>query len=619
VSSGPHRFARPRTIAPPAGAGARVAARPALIARARSTRTRALAEVAAGLIVVAAVSWPLVFTEATFNTDWLNHLWYMWHQSVNIREHLEPTLYLNYAGGVLYPFYAFYGGTLYALAGTLSLVLGDAPLRTYVLSYLLGFAAAYGGFYWAARQFGVRGWRAHVPGIVFVTSSSYLMTIYAFGDWPEFLATSAIPLMIAAALSVLRAPQLRFWPALALVLSSVVFFGSHLITLIWGSTILAIAAALLLACVPGVRRSVSRAGVLRVVALMLPAAMLSAWFLLPTVAYEAHTLVAHAYPHERALLRELMYTVAARNLFTLSHKPVPGTIASTALPVAAIAWVLVGGVLLAVGRRRSTQMRVLLVLAAATVAVAVVMTHAGLILALPRMYATLQFSFRLEGFVLLGLGASMVVLLVAARDGGAQLRRWTWLLVPVAALSLAGAIQQTSLHHEGDDRSSALSYPSPPPERFGQYDYVDDRLPEINRPLPRVEFPLAAMTQTGHATEVVNVPAGRLLATNIRGDSDLLRVTGARIVGLDTELDDVIELPASSGARGASSAAPGASTRTDTVTLAPAETTPMLAGRAISLAALAILVGELALLAVRGIRARSSTRSPRRAPAPPAG
>jgi hypothetical protein len=38
-----------------------------------------------------------------------------------------------------------------------------------VLTYVLGFAAAYGGWYWLSRMFGVGRWLAHVPGIVFVT------------------------------------------------------------------------------------------------------------------------------------------------------------------------------------------------------------------------------------------------------------------------------------------------------------------------------------------------------------------------------------------------------------------------------------------------------------------
>lgn len=560
------------------------------------------------MAVLAAVSWPLVFSSATFNNDWLNHLWYMWHQSLAIREDHAPSLFLDYSGGILYPLYAFYGGTLYALVGTLSLVLGDDPLRTYVLSYLLGFAAAYGGWYWTARMFGVRGWQSHIPGLVFVTSASYLTMIYALGDWPEFLAVSMMPLMIAAGLSVLRASRLRFGPAIALAGSAVVFFGSHLLTMIWGSSILAVVIVAFLVGAPGVRRGVTRAGVLRVAALVTPAAMVSAWFLLPTAAYEAHTLVAHAYPHARALLRELMYTVAARNLFTLSRAPASGTIIPLALPITAVAWVLVSVAVLAWRRQSGVWMRVLLIIAAATVGLTVVMTHAGLILALPRAYATLQFSFRLESFVLLGLSGAMVVVLVIARDEDARLRRWTWLLAPIAVVAVVGAIQQTSARSQGKDRSTALSFLTPPPERFGQFDYVDNRLREYDEPLPEVYFPLSTIT-SGRASRVVRVPSDRLVATNIRSGPDLVNVQGARIVGVDAQIDDVLELPQTSVSdRASASHAPPRST---TISVAPAEPLPVVLGRVISLLALAILAVELGLLAIRAIYGYSSRQGPR--------
>jgi hypothetical protein len=576
-----------------------------------------LAGVAAGaagaLIALGAVSWPLVFSSAAFNNDWLNHLWYMWHQSVAIREGHAPSLFLDYSGGILYPIYAFYGGTLYALVGALSLVPGDDPLRAYVLSYLLGFAAAYGGWYWIARMLGVRGWLAHIPGLVFITSASYLTMIYALGDWPEFLAVSVMPLMIAAGLSVLRAPRLRFGPAIALIASSVVFFGSHLLTMIWGSTILVVVIVAILLGAPGARRGVTRVGVLRVAALVIPAAMVSAWFLLPTVAYEAHTFVAHAYPHARALLRELMYTVAARNLFNLSRAPPAGSIVSLSLPILAVAWVLVSIAMLAWRRRTGTWMRVLLIIATGTVAITVVMTHAGLILVLPRAYATLQFSFRLESFVLLGLSGAIVVVLVIARDKDARLRRWTWLLAPVAAVSVIGAAQQTSAHPQGKDRSTALVYLTPPPERFGQFDYLDNRLREYEEPSSLVYFPVAAGPNR-RVSEVVRVPPDRLVATNIRGGPDLVNVTGATIVGVDPHLDDVLELAPSSLSNGASASSLHATPPTATISVGPAEPLPVVAGRAISLIALAVLAIELGLIAVRDVyerSSRSSTRAPR--------
>jgi len=576
-----------------------------------SQPNRVVAEAAGALVVLGAVSWPLVFSSATFNNDWLNHLWYMWHQSVAIREGHAPSLFLDYSGGILYPIYAFYGGTIYALVGALSLVPGNDPLQAYVLSYLLGFAAAYGGWYSIARMFGVRGWLAHIPGLVFITSASYLTMIYELGDWPEFLAVSMMPLMIAAGLSVLRAPRLRFGPAIALIASSAVFFGSHLLTIIWGSTILAVVIVAILLGAPGVRRGVTRAGVLRVAALVIPAVMVSAWFLLPTAAYEAHTFIAHAYPHARALLRELMYTVAARNLFNLSRAPASGSIVSLSLPILAVAWVLVSIVMLAWRRRRGTWMRVLLIIATATVGITVVMTHAGLILALPRAYATLQFSFRLESFVLLGLSGAIVVVLVIAQDGDARLRRWTWLLAPVAAISVIGAVQQTSAHPHGKDRSTALVYLTPPPERFGQFDYLDNRLREYEEPLSTVYFP-DSTNASRRVSEAVQVPPDRLVATNIRGGPDLVNVSGATIVGVDGQLDDVLELPETSNAHGASSSPTHAPAPTATISVGPAESLPVVAGRTLSLIALAVLAIELGLLAIRGIYEYSSRQAPRR-------
>lgn len=560
-------------------------------------------------LVIGAASWPLVFSSSTFNNDWVNHLWYMWHQSVAIRERGVPSLFLSYSKGVLYPVYAFYGATLYALVGGLSLVLGDAPLQTYVLSYLLAFAAAYGGWCWTAHDFGIRGWRAHVPGIVFVTSAWYLTTIYALGDWPELQATSIMPLMVAAALSVLRSPRLRFWPALALSLSTVVFVGSHLLTLIWGSTILAVASVAVLSLVPSARAMVTRQGVMRLAALMIPAALVSAYFLLPAVAYEASTFVAHAYPHARELLRATMYTVAAHNLFSLSRSPSPGSIVSLALPVLAIAWVLVSIPILLRAGRSGTWMRMLLIAVVGTAALTVLMTHAGLILALPRAYAALQFGLRLESFVLLGICWSIVCVLALTREAGGHVRHWTWLLAPIAAFSVLGAIEQSANHPRGSrPRSQALSsYLQPPPERFGQFDYLDSQLRVIEAQLPLVQFGISTVERDGRATAPAPVAPGQLVATNIRSGPDLVSVQGARIVGMDGEQDDVLEVTPIGGSHGAS--------RAPTITVGPGDHPPIAIGRLLSLLAAFALVAELAWIAVRELRTMRASRRSRPAPA----
>jgi hypothetical protein len=566
---------------------------------------RIAATAAIAFVAIAAVSWPLLFSNATFNNDWLNHLWYMWHESVAIREQHVPSLFLDYSRGIFYPLYAFYGGTLYALVGTLSLALGDAPLQTYILTYLIGFGAAYGGWYWTARIFGVRGWRAHIPGIVFVTSASYLTTVYVLGDWPEFTAVSMMPLMIAAGLSVLRAPRLRFGPAIALAASSVVFFGSHLITLVWGASTLGVVGIVLLACVPAARHAVTRAGVLRVAAIMVPGLLVSAWFLLPTAAYESHTLIAHTYPHFRTYLRETMFTVAATGLFKLSRAPTPGSIVSLALPILAIAWVIASIPLLAWSGSRGTWMRVSVVIATATAALTVLMTHAGLILALPRIYSTLQFGFRIESFVLLGISGALLAVLAATADAGPRLQRWTWLLVPIALVSVIGAIEQTGAHPHGQDRSTALaSFTTPIHERLGQLDYLDDELPSYNTEAPFVAFPIETAMRGGRVTEVVPVPADRLIATNIRGGPELVKVTGARIVGHDPETDDVLEVTSPSAPSPA-----GQARATAIITVGPGDSFPIVGGRIISLLALVALAGQLGWIGVARARRRRVERA----------
>jgi hypothetical protein len=582
-------------------AGARI-----LTARGRSRSWPGTAAgIGAPLLLIGVLAWPLLFTDATFNEDWVNHLWYMWHQSLAIRANHAPSLFLDYSEGVLYPFYAFYGGTLYALTGMLSLALGDAPLAAYTLTYLLGFAAAYGGWLWLARMFGLRGWTAHVPGLVFVTSAAYLTMVYGLGDWPEFLAVSAMAPLIASGLSVLRAPRLRFWPATALAASSVLYFGSHLLTVIWGSTCMALLGGAFVICIPEARRQVTRAGVLRVAGLVIPALLLSAWFLLPAAAYETQTVTAHSYPFHD-LLQRSMYTVAARHLFTLSRERASGSIVTLALPVLAIAWALASTAILLWTRRAGAWMRALLLTAGLTVLLLVLMTHAGLIVALPRIYAIVEFSFRLESYVLMGVSGMLLMLLVLTRDGGRSMRWWRGLLAPIAAVSLLGAIEQVGGYTQGMSRGKALSsFRVPIYEREGLLDYVDDELPVIHARLPLLSFPRAS-EHDDRAVAVTRLPAGLRVDTNLRAGPDLIDLGGARIVGTDAHADDVLEIARERGTT-ASAPAPGgaghpAPARATRITVTAGDRLPVLAGRWLSLLALVALIAQFGLLALRGIR-----------------
>jgi hypothetical protein len=549
---------------------------------------------AALILLLALLAWPLVFSDVTFNEDWLNHLWYVWHQSEFIRANLHPSFFVNYSGGVFYPLFAFYGGTLYALTGGLSLVLGDAPLDAYVLTYLLGFAAAYAGWYWIARLFGVGRWLAVAPGTLFVTSAGYLTTVYGLGDWPEFLAVSIMPALIASALAILRAERVTFASAIALAASSVVFFGSHLLTVIWGSTVLVLTSLAIVALVPEARNTLRWGNALWVLALVLQGALVSAWFLLPAAAYESKTVIAHSYPIFRNLLKRDMYTVAAHNLFTFSRSPVPKSRVTTALPILAIVWVIVGVALHWRTHRRDAWMRIVLVLGGATLAVAIVMTHAEIILALPRLYATVQFSLRLESYVLLGISGAVMAILVLNRNGGWVSGALTIALVPVLVFSIVGAAHQVSVHPKGRSRSIATSsYLQPIYEHEGLLDYVNDDLPYIKRRLPKLSIPATAI-RDDRVSVHVGRRAGTWLDTNLRAAPELVNIAGARIVGGDPEANDVVELlPVSDSQRGAHRRG-----YVSNIEISSAGGGAIAAGATLSLLALAVLALELAVLAM---------------------
>jgi hypothetical protein len=594
----------PSTQAPPAPMPARAPRQPRHAhARAETgskwrLSARALLAIAVPLLLVGVVAWPLLFSNATFNEDWLNHLWYIWHQSLTIQANHLPSFFINYSHGVFYPVYAFYGGTLYSLAGALSLALGDAPMQAYLLTYLLGFFAAYAGWYWLARMFGLGRWLAHTPAIVFVTSGYYLMMVYGIGDWPEFLAISAMPLMIAASLAIIRADRLRLGATLALMASTIIFFGSHLLTTIWGTTLLVVAGVMLLACVPAARRRMHWRSLLRLALVIIPAALVNAWFLVPTAAYQSKTVVASSYLNFVRLMKQDMFLVSVPNLFTLSHSRVPGTIVTTALPVLAMVWVLAGLGIALRARRRGTWMRVLLVLSAATTALLIMMTHSELILGLPRVYSTLQFSFRLESYVLLAIAGAVLAVLVLSRGDGRLSRLWTWLIVPILAVSVISAIQQTagSLHRR--DRELALSsYMTPTFEREGLVNYVDNRLRLFKTHLPHLTFPPESVHNDRSAILVQATP-GQLVDSNLRSPPEFVHVSGAKIVGVDLEANDVLEIGAGAGvtphARVGSGHAPLPVAR---ITVSSADSLPILAGRLLTLLALAVLAFEILLLA----------------------
>jgi hypothetical protein len=577
-----------------AAGGRRLQAARALEQRIALVRPSApVVAVAAALVLAVLLAWPLLFTDATFNKDWLNHLWYVWHQSHAIRENGVPSLFLEMSFGVFYPFYAFYGGTLYALTGGLSIALGNLTLDTYILTYIAGFAAAYLGWYWLSRSLGLGRWLAHVPGVVFVTSASYLTLVYSLGDWPEFLALSTMPLLIASALAVARADRARLGPMVVLSGASIVFFGSHLLTVVWGSAVGVVCGAVLLALLPSARRSLSRTGTIRAVSLIVLGALVSAWFLLPLAAYESQTVIARDYPEFRALLEHRMYIVAGRNLFTLSRATASNTILVVALPVLAMAWTVAGIGLAVYDLRRGIWLKATIVMAVATVVLIIVMTHAAIILALPRVFSTLQFSYRLESYVLLAASGAVLSVLALNRGGTRRASVWRWALVPILVVSIVAAIEQAGGYEHGPDRSTALaSYLEPTFEQQGLFNYVDGRLSLTEAHLLRVVFSV----RHDHAVRTVDARPGQLVDTNLRASEDLMHIVGARIVEDDPEGNDVLEIERPRGSTSAGAPLRG-SGPSATIEVSDATGAPIVIGRYLSLAALAALLLELGYVA----------------------
>ncbi|MDQ6835500.1 MAG: hypothetical protein M3016_04865, partial [Actinomycetota bacterium] len=486
----------------------------------------------------------------------------------------------------LLPLFAYYGGTLFTVTGALAIALGGA-VRAYVLWWLVGFAAAYGGWYWLSRIAGVGRWLAHVPGFVFITSGYYLTLIYARGDFAEFSAISQIPLIVAAGLSVLLSDRVRLWPALALAISTLLFVGSHNISLLWGLTLLAVIALLLVIIVPDARRVITFAGMLRVAALTVPAALVNAWFLAPAVAYGGRTWVSTGLG--LGLAHTLYATkplVSAGHLFSAGR---PGASLEAqdfvlAFPLLAIIWVLVGIALTVARRRFSPWVRVQILLAAIGALLVVTMTHPSVILDLPRPYQLVQFTYRLDTYVVMVLcGAILATVVLLRQRADRWARAWMWALAVVLAGSAAGAISQVNTHPTViRNRDAAFSDTS---RAVGlhlldqQLTYSDVTLPTVPTSLPLLSFPAASVKRNRLIVAAPAAPTPRLFRTNLAGAPYFVSVTGATIVGRDRARFMVLRVP------------PRPAGTTGRITVASADHAPAQAGRIVTGLALAFWLG----------------------------
>jgi hypothetical protein len=533
-------------------------------------------------VLLVALLAPPALSASVRPADWYEHLWYVWHQSGSIRTNGVPSFFVHNLDAVYNPHYAFYGGTLYVSAAVLGLVLGSATaaFNTFWVAALL---MAYGGWYSLARMAGLGQWTAHVPGVLFITSPYYLTLIYRAGAWPELIAVSTIPLLLASGLSVLRSDRLRPWPALALATTSVLFTGSHTITLVWGSLVLVVIAVTFSILLPETRRLLTRRGGLRVLGIMFPALLVNAWFLMPAAAYQSMTYIASL--PAKTNLQWADQFVAPRYLFSLERIASPPRLMVMELPMLTIGWIVIG-LAIATAARRTPWFRLVLTLLGATTVLLMLMTNVSLILALPDPLPHIQFGYRLESYILLAVSAMSIGMLRLAHHPSRLQTIWRWVALPLLALMIIQASAQTHAHQrETGNVSSARPYHSKGAHP-SELDYVSSQLPLLDtKNLHGADFPVRA-ERGDHTTVTVGVAPGQTISTNIALMPPLVKITGARVVGRDAVGWAILKV--------ADDATPNAAR----ITIRPAQPWPVLLGRALTAIGLGGLLANAIAMAI---------------------
>jgi hypothetical protein len=492
-------------------------------------------------LVIGLLMAPMIVTSRAYASDWSNNLWLVWEQSINIKTLGHPSYFVQSGIGAFFPQFLFYGGTLFSITGFAAGIVGEHPLAAYVLTYFFAVVGAYAGWLWLCRQLGLSGWRAHIPAILYLTSSYYVTNIYGRGDFGETVATSAIPLVVACAVYLVGA---RHWSVGALVVFAVavVFFtGSHPLTLVWGMTFMALLVLVLLAAFwpyAQVRQH-------RVVAVACIGAMgvgVNAWFLLPTLVY--HNRILHG---TDTAISQLWYSTPGvlfgvlRN--TVNPTWITGDVQAQA-PVLAIAWALV---VAAVSWRLapSTTRRAVVGLTVLLVFLIWLTLSPGILGSLPTPWNNIQFPFRLVTYVTLTGCALVTGGLLMLRQVSVRLRRFSELvLILITAISVGLATQQVwdtpsfFFKHRTEVFSSAIN---PPRSYYSGLDFADSSArvvqPTIRQfqggvPLASraaIEVPSSPFIASYRYPIIVSQPG--TVATNVAAGPYLVTVKGAIPVG----------------------------------------------------------------------------------------
>ncbi|HTZ62853.1 MAG TPA: hypothetical protein VMB51_01985 [Solirubrobacteraceae bacterium] len=514
-----------------------------------------VADMLAAAAAVLLVAGPLLFTDSGFVLDFTNHLWLVWVAGKALSQTGHPSYFLNATPlGVFYPWFAFYGGTLYTITGALSQLLGGHPIPAYVAVTTLAIAGAYGGMLWLGRQLGLERWLSHAPALVVVTSAYYVSNLYGRGAWTEFMATSAIPLMAASALHLTRTRPWRPWPVVAFLSSTIVFTGSHNVTLLLGTTVGAVTLAILWIAL-GAPTGLPFRRLAMVAGLGLASLLVSAWYLVPDLSYatfvKAHLetgLGEGGYAVYKTFLQPILSFDAPAVLFdplrtTPAAGGVPGLFVQ--VPDWFLVWALAAGALL-LGRGArpeesaalSRRLRRVWVGVAALIAILLLMlTSASFWKSIPSPYNLIQFPFRLNSYVFYTVAALVLVSALAMQRalGEPRLRRRARSLrgglVVVCAISVGLCVWQTwvpnTLYSNSyRRRGEALASASTAPRSW----YDEGSYNDLQAPVVAAKGELIIPPSYVHGDRFaawVNLPPGRApIQTDIAGGAYLVHISG---------------------------------------------------------------------------------------------
>jgi hypothetical protein len=486
--------------------------------------------------VIAVLFSPIVLTDRPFWVDSSNHLWLL-DERRRLGGGWSSYFVSSDRTGLFFPVFLFYGGAPHSLFGAFAALTGST-LFADAMSWLLPFVLAFGGLTWLSRQAGLFGWRSHIAGLLFVTSPYFLTNVYGRGAWTEALATSALPMVAASGVRLLR--SWHWFPMLAFAGSTAIVCSTHNITLVWGGMFLAVM-AIVAACAfrPRLRQFRMRRAA-GVVALAAVSAGTTAAFLLPNAAYMGRTVATRQAAAFYPITGPWFQNVFVPRFVPFTGAPPYSTTPDfyLQLPMFLVVWLIMFRI---AARARPEPMSTPLrrcfgALSAVGGVLVVLLAWPAIWVHLPKVLRYVQFADRLNTYVVLVLVALTIVCLRDLADRAFTDRRvWMGSLTAIAAVSVvAGVVQvwvsSSALAH----RSDALARPDgvAPISWYDAGLYNDASAPIVDVTRDRFVMFDPAAERRGSFEQTVDLPPGfEPIGTNIATGSYLIDVKGVEVLG----------------------------------------------------------------------------------------